>query len=69
VGGRYPFLDGKKEKVEDNGVKRSILTTFGATKAQKTLKPRLNRPYRAVIRDYRRFFAFFFCFKRFFHLG
>jgi hypothetical protein len=39
VGGRYPFLDGKKEKVEDNGVKRSILTTFGATKAQK----RLNR--------------------------
>jgi hypothetical protein len=30
-----PFLDGKKEKIEGNSVKRSILTTFGAAKAQK----------------------------------
>jgi hypothetical protein len=42
------FLDGKKEKIEDNSVKRSILTTFGAPKAQKTLKTRLNSPYKAV---------------------
>jgi hypothetical protein len=29
---------GKKEKFEDNSVKMSILTTFGATKAQKRIK-------------------------------
>jgi hypothetical protein len=38
VGRGVPFLDGKKEKLEDNSLKRSILTTFGATKAQKRLK-------------------------------
>jgi hypothetical protein len=33
-----PFLDTKNEKLEDNRVKRSIFTTFGATEAQKRLK-------------------------------
>jgi hypothetical protein len=36
--GVVTFLDGKKEKLEDNSVKRAILTTFSATKAQKPLK-------------------------------
>jgi hypothetical protein len=37
VGG-VPFLDSKKDKLKDNSIKRYILTTFGATKAQKLLK-------------------------------
>jgi hypothetical protein len=37
-GGVLPFLDRKKEQIVDNSVKRSILTTLGATKAQKCLK-------------------------------
>jgi hypothetical protein len=65
-GGGVPFLDRKKEKLEDNNEKKSILTTFGSSKAQKT---HLNHPYRAVIRDFRRFLAFFGCLKRFFHKG
>jgi hypothetical protein len=36
VGGSV--LNGKTEKFENNSVKRSILTTFGATKAQKRFK-------------------------------
>jgi hypothetical protein len=38
VGEGVPFLDRKKEKLDDNSVKRSSLTTFGATKDQKRLK-------------------------------
>jgi hypothetical protein len=38
VWGGVPFLDGKKEKFEDNSEKTSILTTFGATKVQKRFK-------------------------------
>jgi hypothetical protein len=38
-------LDGKKEKLEDNSVKRAILTTFSATKAQKPLKRGYNYLY------------------------
>jgi hypothetical protein len=45
-------LDGKTEKLEENIVKRSIWTTFGVTKAQKTPKTRLTLPNRAVIRDF-----------------
>jgi hypothetical protein len=36
-GGWYPFWI-KKEKFEENRVKKSILDTFGATNAQKRLK-------------------------------
>jgi hypothetical protein len=36
VGG-YPFLSWEKENFEEIRVKRSILTTFVATKAQKRL--------------------------------
>jgi hypothetical protein len=38
VGWGIPILEGKKDKFKDNSVKRSILNTFGATKAQKRLK-------------------------------
>jgi hypothetical protein len=43
-------------------VKRSILTTLGATNSSKTP----NHPNRGVIRDFRHFFVIFGCFMRFF---
>jgi hypothetical protein len=36
--GGYPFLSWEKEKNEESIVKRSILTTFVARKAKKSLK-------------------------------
>jgi hypothetical protein len=47
-GGGLPFLDGKKDKLEANSVKRSILTTFGSAKAQKTVNFDPVRPMSAM---------------------
>jgi hypothetical protein len=51
--GGYPFLSRVKEKFEESSVKRSILPTLVATKAQKRQKlTYLSRP---VLRDSGRF--------------